>query len=299
MTAPAIQAIAVGRRFGAFTALQAISLSVAAGEVVGFLGENGAGKTTTMRILTGALAPSAGRAAIAGHDVVAAAAAARAAVGYLPDQPPLHLDMTVAAALDFAGRLKGIPAASRRAAVLDAMEATDVLHHRDRRIHALSKGNRQRVGLAQALIGRPPVLILDEPTSGLDPTQTARFRDLIRGLAGRHAVLLSTHILAEVEAMCSRAVVVHRGTTVAEASIEELRRRAGIRLLVRLASPAGVARVLAVPGLVPVSRGDDHVLCTLAEDRRADLVAAAGADLRELTEVRPGLAEIFASLTAA
>ena len=293
-----IEAIQLSKRFASVTALHEVSLTVAAGEVVGFLGENGAGKSTTMKILTGALAPSGGSARVDGHDVVADSLAARQRIGYLPEEPPLYLDMGVASYLDHVARLKGIDAHARRLAVVDAMAAADVTQHEQRPIRQLSKGNRQRVGLAQALLGRPPVLILDEPTSGLDPTQVGRFRELVKSLAERHGVLISTHILAEVEAMCSRVVVIHRGRTVAAATVEELRRRSGCRLRLRVAGdPSAIReRLGALPGITIHDGAGDTLHLSVPDDRRGDLVLAVGADLRELVEERRGLDEIFHEL---
>jgi ABC-2 type transport system ATP-binding protein len=295
-----IHADALVKRYGPVPVLHGVSLSVQPGEVVGFLGENGAGKSTTMKVLTGAVAPSGGRASIGGKDVVADSLAARALVGYLPEEPPLYLDMTVGAYLDHVARLKGINAGGRRAAVLDAMESADVVQHDRRHIRKLSKGNRQRVGLAQAILGRPPVLVLDEPTSGLDPTQVGRFRDLIRSLGTRHAVLLSTHVLAEVEAMCSRVVVIHKGRTIAERSIDDLRRLGGSRLRLRVAGDAAaLAERMRATGWATVHAVEDgSVLCSADDGRRAELAALAGDGLRELVEERRSLDEAFRDLVS-
>ncbi len=291
------------KRFGAFTALDGVSLDLGPGEVVGFLGPNGAGKSTTMKILTGYLAPTSGSATIAGHDLLGDPLACRQAIGYLPEEVPLYLDMTVTAYLDHVARLKGVPRSSRRREVVDAIDAAWIGENAKRHIRKLSKGNRQRVGLAQALLGRPPILILDEPTSGLDPAQVANFRELIRTLSARHSILLSTHILGEVDAVCSRVVVVHRGHVVANEPIEALRRRAGRieRLRLRLRSgDASAARAAAVSAGWHVHAADasDALVLEAPPERRGEVVALAEAHggLRELAEERISLEEVFRDL---
>jgi ABC-2 type transport system ATP-binding protein len=303
---PILVARELSKRYGAFQALQGVSFSLCPGEVVGFLGPNGAGKSTTMKILTGYVAPSAGSAMIAGHDLNADPLACRRAIGYLPEELPLYLDMTVTAYLDHVARLKGVARAARRREVVDAVQAAWLGENADRHIRKLSKGNRQRVGLAQALIGRPRILILDEPTSGLDPSQVAHFRDLIRTLSAGHTILLSTHILAEVEACCSRVVVVHRGRTVAEEPIEALRRRATqvtrVRLRTRAPDAAALCAVLRAGGWATVvSAEGDGALIDAPPERRGELVAAieAHGGVRELSEERRSLEDVFRDLIAA
>jgi ABC-2 type transport system ATP-binding protein len=302
---PVLVARDLRKRFGAFTALDGVSLELRQGEVVGFLGPNGAGKSTTMKILTGYLAPTSGSATIAGHDLVADPLACRRLIGYLPEEVPLYLDMTVTAYLDHVARLKGVPRAERRREVVEAIASAWLGENANRHIRKLSKGNRQRVGLAQALLGKPPILILDEPTSGLDPAQVANFRDLIAGLSQRHTILLSTHILAEVEATCARVLVVHRGRVVVSEGIEDLRRRASrvTRLRLRLRSgacePARAA--LAACGWANVVAAEgDAVVVDAEPERRAELVALGEArgGLRELTEERRSLEEVFRDLIA-
>src|SRR5216110_2151704 len=189
------------KRFGGRAAIEDVSLGVAPGEVVGFLGPNGAGKTTTLRILAGVFPPTSGQALIDGHDVVRAPLAARRRLGYAPERPALHLEMTIAGLLDFAAGMKDVGGArARRAAVEDALARAALVEVAARRIGTLSKGARQRLGLALALVGDPPALLLDEPTAGLDPEQSADMRRLIRGLGTERAVLVSSHALAEVEA---------------------------------------------------------------------------------------------------
>jgi ABC-2 type transport system ATP-binding protein len=199
------------------------------GEVVGFLGPNGAGKTTTMRMLTGFLPPTDGSAEIAGHDIFDDALAARRAIGYLPETPPLYPEMTVSSYVTFVARIKDVPRRARAEAVDRALERCALADVRSRVIGTLSKGFRQRVGLAQAIVHSPPVLILDEPTVGLDPIQIGEIRGLIAELAAgegddRHTIILSSHILAEVEAICRRVILINEGRKTVDASIEELTR---------------------------------------------------------------------------
>ena len=300
-----LEARNLAKTYGTFQALQDVSLTLEQGEIVGFLGPNGAGKSTTMKILTGFVAPTAGSATIAGHDLISDPLACRRAIGYLPEELPLYLDMTVTAYLDHVARLKGVPATERRKHVVEAIESTWLGENAKRHIRKLSKGNRQRVGVAQALLGDPPILILDEPTSGLDPSQVANFRDLIRRLSAKHTILLSTHILAEVEAVCSRVVVVHRGQLVVEESIDALRSRATrtsrVRVRVRSGDGAPLAAALTQTDWVSdIAHTGDVVTCACVAERRADLVAITEihGGVRELSEERLSLEEVFRGLTA-
>ncbi len=222
-----IEARGLSKRYGERVAVDRVDLTVSKGEVVGFLGPNGAGKTTTMRMLTGFLPPSDGSAAIAGHDVFADPIAARRAVGYLPETPPLYPEMLVGSYLRWVAKIKDVPRARRRAAVERALERCGLTGVRGQVIGTLSKGFRQRVGLAQAIVHDPPVLILDEPTVGLDPLQIREIRGLIRELAAgqgdaAHTIVLSTHILAEVEAICRRVMIINEGRKVVDAPLAEL-----------------------------------------------------------------------------
>ena len=226
---PAIEVQNLSKHFGSVVAVDDISFSVERGEVVGFLGPNGAGKTTTMRMLTGFLPPSEGSVRIAGHDTFADALAARAAVGYLPETPPLHPEMTVASYLRYVTAIKGVPRARRREAVAQAVARCGLSQVSRRVIGTLSKGYRQRVGLAQAIVHEPPVLVLDEPTVGLDPIQIREIRSLIQALsaptaegAARQTVILSTHILTEVEAICDRVILMDRGIKAIDQSLASL-----------------------------------------------------------------------------
>lgn len=213
------------KRFGGFEALKGIDFHVAAGTSVGLLGENGAGKTTTMRILSCFIAPTSGVVEVAGHPVVFESAAVRENIGYMPESVPIYGNMRVEEFLRYRARLKGVSAKSVRRAVDEAISKVDLTSRRRSLVQVLSKGLRQRVGLADALVHRPPVLILDEPTSGLDPSQRREVRELIRDLRGEHTVLVSSHILPEIETTCERVVIIHRGTVAASESIETLKHR--------------------------------------------------------------------------
>jgi len=302
---PILTADNLTKRFGPFQALHGVSFSLEPGEIVGFLGPNGAGKSTTMKLLTGFLAPTSGAATIAGHDLTTDPLACRKAIGYLPEELPLYLDMTVTAYLDHVARLKGVAQAERRREVVDAIDAAWLGENANRHIRKLSKGNRQRVGVAQALLGRPPLLILDEPTSGLDPSQVANFRDLIKRLAERHTILLSTHIMGEVEAVCQRVVVVHRGRVIVEEPIAALKARAtrSTRVRVRLRHSTGLdalqAALLTEMWAGDVHRADDALSLAAPLDARERLVhlAETHGGLRELVEERLSLEAVFRDLT--
>jgi ABC-2 type transport system ATP-binding protein len=222
-----IEARGIGKRYGELVAVQDVSFEVGRGEVVGFLGPNGAGKTTIMRILTGFLPATDGTALIAGHDIFEEPLAARRAVGYLPETPPLYPEMDVTSYLRYVARLKDVPRARVKEAVERAIERCGLRGVHRRVIGTLSKGYRQRVGLGQAIVHEPPVLILDEPTVGLDPIQIREIRALIAELASgsedeRQTVVLSTHILAEVEAICRRVILIHGGRKVLDGPLGEL-----------------------------------------------------------------------------
>jgi len=303
-----LEASGLSKKYGPFTAVHEATFSLHTGEVVGFLGQNGAGKSTTMKMLTGFVAPSGGRATIGGHDLLADPLACRRAIGYLPEELPLYLDMTVESYLDHVARLKGIEQARRRTEVVDAISAAHLQENARRHIRKLSKGNRQRVGIAQALLGRPPLIILDEPTAGLDPSQVANFRLLVAELAKAHTVLLSTHILAEVEAVCSRVVVIHRGRTVAAESIAELRARTAlqrVRLRVRGGDTSALSAALAphawaAATITDAGSDDEALVIDCPRERRGELVAIAESNggVRELVEVRRSLEEVFRDLTS-
>ncbi len=225
-----IEAKGLTKRYGDLVAVEDVSFSLARGEVVGFLGPNGAGKTTTIRMLTGFLPPTDGTAVIAGHDIFEDPIAARRAIGYLPETPPLYPEMTVGSFLAYVAKIKDVPRVERRAAVDRALERTALTDVSRQVIGTLSKGFRQRVGLAQAIVHNPPVLILDEPTAGLDPLQIREIRALITELTSpsqgdtQQTVILSTHILAEVDAICRRVILLNQGRKVVDAPLAELTR---------------------------------------------------------------------------
>ena len=219
------------RRFNDVTAVDHVSFAVDRGEVVGFLGPNGAGKTTTMRMITGFLPPSGGTAAVCGHDILREPVAAKRALGYLPEGAPAYGDMTVATFLDFVAALRGLDAARRRSRIAEMVDRVQLGDVWNRRIDALSKGFKRRVGIAQALVHDPAVLILDEPTDGLDPNQKHEMRGLIRDIAGDKAIIISTHILEEVDAVCTRAVIIDKGRIVADGTPSELLAKSPTRRL--------------------------------------------------------------------
>jgi ABC-2 type transport system ATP-binding protein len=210
------------KRYRDRVAVDALSFSLDPGEILGFLGPNGAGKSTTMKMLTGFLPPTGGTVKVAGHDVFEEPLEVKRRVGYLPESPPLYLEMTVAGYLKFVARIKGVKGRSLAGEVDRVAQKTGLTDVMDRLIHNLSKGFKQRVGIAQALLNSPPLLILDEPTEGLDPTQRAEMRSLVKGLAGQHTVILSTHILPEVTNTCSRVLILNQGRMVAFDQIDNL-----------------------------------------------------------------------------
>jgi len=295
------------RRFAGHAVVHAVDFELRRGEVLGFLGPNGAGKTTTMRMITGNLAPSEGRITINGLDILDRPKAAKAEIGYLPEQPPVYRELTVDEYLRFCARLNRIPRARVARAVDTAKQRCGLGEVGGRLIGHLSKGYQQRVGIAQAIIHAPAVVVLDEPTVGLDPIQIREIRHLIRELGGEHGVILSTHILPEVQAVCDRVQIINRGRLVMSDSIEELGRRgAGAGLLLRLARPPQAEEIGAlIPGIERVeARDDGGFLLHLAEggataEQVAQLVVEQGWGLRELTPERRSLEQIFVDITAA
>ena len=245
------------KRFGPHTGVDRVSFSVARGEVLGFLGPNGAGKSTTMRMLTGFLPPTAGRAVICGFDVAAQPIEAKRRIGYLPEGAPLYADMTPRGLLDFFAQMRGL--ANRRARIADAVEKVAIGEVLDQRIDTLSKGFKRRVGLAQAIVHDPEVLVLDEPTDGLDPNQKHEVRALLRGMAGEKAIIISTHILEEVEAVCARAVIIARGRVLADATPQELMARSTTHnaIVVRVKGQALDGLSAELGALAGVARVDD------------------------------------------
>jgi ABC-2 type transport system ATP-binding protein len=302
------------KNYGPRVAVADVTFDVDKGEVLGFLGPNGAGKTTTMRILTGYLPPTSGRAEVAGYDIVSQSLQARAHIGYLPESVPLYPEMSVRSYLDFMAKLKGVR--NRRSDVDIVMDKARISHRANDQIGKLSRGLRQRAGLAQALLGDPSVLILDEPTSGLDPRQIIETRNLIRALGGEHTVILSTHILPEVAATCSRVIIIASGRVVAEDTPENLDRRLkgaeSISVIVRGPREAVVRALRSVPHVIAVDTDGDSRASGSSSQTAYTVQSEVGADIREalakavvqggwgLTELRPAhlsLEEIFLQLT--
>lgn len=301
-----IEACGLTRTFGKFVAVDSIDFMIPAGQVVGFLGPNGAGKTTTIRMIPGFLPPTRGTVRVGGMDVTSHPLAVRSRIGYLPESAPLYTEMRVREYLRFRARLFGIPA-SRRASAIDlAVRRCRLEEVRGRPIHQLSKGYRQRVGLAAALLHEPPVLILDEPTVGLDPTQIREVRSLIRELAGQHTILLSTHILPEVEVTCDRLMMMARGRIWAQGTVEELRGAAlhETRILVETSAPNAEAILMKTPGVQGVETQPLEGAwkrCVVRSGMNAASVresvfhalVQAGASVRELRIEAPSLEQLF------
>jgi ABC-2 type transport system ATP-binding protein len=306
-----IQVEHLSKNYATRTALKDVTFSVDKGEVLGFLGPNGAGKTTTMRILTGYLPPSGGSASVAGFDVVKQSIQARQRIGYLPETVPLYPEMSVRSYLDFMARVKGVPGSKRKTAIDRVMEQVGVHRRQHDLIGKLSRGYRQRVGLAQALVADPEVLILDEPTVGLDPRQIIEIRNLIKSFGGQHTVMLSTHILPEVESTCSRVLIIHDGQIVAEDTPSNLTRRLrgaeNIQVEVRGPRESVLGSLKTLPQVLNVETGASvdgrtvfNVACALGSDVRETLaktVVGNGWGLLELRPVGMSLEEIFLQLT--
>ena len=299
------------KRYGRVTAVDDVSFRVERGEILGFLGPNGAGKTTTMRILTGYMPATEGRAMIAGFDLFDKPIDAKRRTGYLPETPPLYPDMTVREYVDFVARIKGIPSKERRDRVDAVLKRTHVADMADRHCAKLSKGYKQRVGLAQAIIHNPEVLILDEPTAGLDPKQIMETRDLIRSLAGDHTIILSTHILPEVSQTCQRVVIINKGRVVAVDTPENLtgRLRGAETMYVQVDAGGADAEsaLTTLPGVTRVVPADHRGTIAAFEvesergtDVRRDIartVVNRGWGLLELRPMRMSLEEVFLQVT--
>lgn len=309
MSNPVIQVEHLTRRFGELTALDDVSFHVERGEVVGILGVNGAGKSTAMRILTGYLPATSGAALVAGFDVLRQSLEVRKRIGYLPENVPLYREHRVSEMLEFQARLHRIPRRERRARITAVLERVGLVDRSRQLIGTLSRGLRQRVGLAVALLPEPEVLILDEPTSGLDPMQRIEVRTLIRELAQKHTVLLSSHILPEIEAVCPRVIILHKGRVAADGQRAELvRAHAGDRVHVEAVVGADVekaARMLrSLSGVTDVAVGARVGVHQAFEiqgsgDLREDvgaLAASRGWALRELSRREPTLEELFARI---
>jgi ABC-2 type transport system ATP-binding protein len=302
-----IQVEGLTKYYGPFKAIDSLSFHADAGEIVGFLGPNGAGKTTTMRILTGYMPSNEGHATIAGFDIFEQSMAARECIGYLPETVPLYKEMTVWQYVDYMAALHGMRNPERENRVDEVLERVGMLERADSLIDSLSKGMRQRVGLAQAIVHKPQVLILDEPTIGLDPRQVREVRDLIREVGQERTVLLSTHILSEVSQLCSRILIINKGQIVAEDSPATLasRLQGTTRFFVRVgnAAPKDVAKAIkGVKGIEEIHPTEEGVEVTAAS--QADPRPAVAAtivqkswDLLELSNVAMSLEDIFLQLT--
>ncbi|WP_394847251.1 ABC transporter ATP-binding protein [Pendulispora brunnea] len=305
------------KHYGSHVAVDDVSFRVEKGQIVGFLGPNGAGKSTTLRILSGFLGMTSGKVEICGHDIEEASLEARRSVGYMPEAVPLYPEMRVVEYLTFRAELKGVARAKRRAHVDDAMEKASVFDVANTLIGKLSKGYRQRVGLADALVANPPLLILDEPTAGLDPNQIRQVRELIAGLSGEHTVLLSTHILSEVEQSCDRVILIAKGKLLAEgktADIRKMRRPTALDITVRGDGQAAARVLKAIQGVAKVkeatAKQEDSASFQVTWAKKlpdADIeqtieaavsaLVAAGLGVREVRPVGSSLEDVFTELT--
>src|SRR5690349_12098542 len=300
------------KRYAGHTAIRDLSFEVGQGEIMGFLGPNGAGKTTTMRILAGFMPATSGRASIAGFDVFEQSLQARSRLGYMPENVPLYNDMRVTEYLDYRAALKGVPHRRVTERVGDVKELCGLKDVERKLIGALSKGYRQRVGLADALVSEPDLLILDEPTIGLDPNQIRQVRELIKNLGKQHTILLSTHILPEVEMTCSRIIIINRGKIEAcdtpENLLGEIRTAGGVVLEAKVGAENGAEQLKAIPGVKDVS------LTTEGDWKTFSLRAEAGAEVRpevfrlaserrwvvrELSQRKATLEDVFVEITHA
>lgn len=301
------------KKYGTYTALDHLDFTIEEGKIYGFLGPNGAGKSTTMNILTGYLQATEGTVLIAGVDIRKHPEQAKAKIGYLPEQPPLYPDMTVQEYLEFAAGLKKIERARRKSAIIEVMELTEIRDYRNVLIKKLSKGYKQRVGMAQAILGYPPILILDEPTVGLDPKQITQMRGLIRRLGKKHTVILSSHILSEIQAVCDEVLIISEGRIVAQDTPKHLEEEADmtqkISLLVKATKEQMDELVQQVPNIDMMSFVGEAQKGRL----RYELVAKSGYDIREeisclmaenripvleMTESKISLEDVFLKLTA-
>lgn len=304
----------LSKAYGTTKAIQEVTFSVEAGEILGFLGPNGAGKTTTMRILAGYLPADEGTARVAGFEVHESSMAVRKRIGYLPETPPLYLDMTVEGFLHFVARIKGVSAGDRAQRVDSAMQRCSLLDRRHTLIRKLSKGYRQRVGIAQAIVHDPPAIILDEPTVGLDPRQIIEVRNLIKNLAGSHTVILSTHILPEVSMTCDRVAIINKGKVVAtntpESLMEQLSGGVGYELEVEGDFPAiqqilqGLSSVKSVDPLQTETLPENRHRLRVGLDSDADLgreiaarLVGSGVGLYEMRRIQASLEDVFLQLT--
>jgi ABC-2 type transport system ATP-binding protein len=298
------------KRFAGQTAIQNLNFEVGKGEIMGFLGPNGAGKSTTMRILSSFMPPTSGRASVAGFDIFDQSLQARAHLGYMPENVPLYNDMRVNEYLDYRAALKGVPRRRMTERVGDVTELCGLKEVEKKLIGALSKGYRQRVGLADALVHEPDLLILDEPTSGLDPNQIRQVRDLIKNLGKQHTILLSTHILPEVEMTCSRVIIINKGRIEAcdtpENLLGQIRTASGVVLEAKVGSDDGAEQLSTINGVRDVSantEGDWKIFSLRVEsgaDVREEVFRLArdrGWTVRELSQRKATLEDVFVEIT--
>jgi ABC-2 type transport system ATP-binding protein len=302
----------LSKSYGDRRAIQSLSFSVKKGEVVGFLGPNGAGKSTTMKIITGYMAPTSGQVEVAGFDVFESPIEVKRRIGYLPETPPVYHDMFVNDYLEFVANLKGVERSRVSSMVKQALDKTGLHDVSQRLIGNLSKGYRQRVGLAQALVSDPEILILDEPTVGLDPKQMSEIRQLIQQLKGQHTIILSTHILPEVQASCEKVIIINRGQIVAEDTLSGLSRRMSggghvVTLRVRrnqeaivkgLSALSGVRRVMNSGNFIEVECDGNEAQMDQTVEQVAGFVVAQSAGLLELKVQSLALEDIFIKLTS-
>ena len=294
------------KSYGERKAISNLSFKIEKGDVVGFLGPNGAGKSTTMKIITGFMAPSSGEARICGYDVFENPVEVKKRIGYLPEVPPLYTDMKVVDYLRFVAHLKQVDPTKIKGLVERALLKTQLKDVRDRLIQNLSKGFKQRVGIAQALVSDPEVLVLDEPTVGLDPKQVAEIRDLIKELRGEHTIILSTHILPEVQATCNKVIIIHKGIIVAQDTIDQLEKlnKGSVFLSVKTKKPSQLSHSLKnFSGVMATEKiSDFHFKVQLSEDENliekvAAEVIKSGSGLMELMPTRANLEDVFLKLT--
>lgn len=314
MAQPILKVEHLSKVYGSITAIDDVHFSVNAGEIIGFLGPNGAGKTTTMRILAGYLPATSGTATIAGYDVHRQSMQVRRRIGYLPEIPPLYPNMTVKSFLHFVAKIKGVKASERRGKVAHALKRCQLTERENTIIHRLSKGYRQRVGIAQAIVHEPPVIILDEPTVGLDPRQIIEVRDSIKSLAGEHTIIISTHILPEANTLCDRVIIINRGQVVTTNSPKKLQAQLesnfGYEIEITGASAQIIPLIQEVAGVInvtvkePTSQTSDRyyleVTClsnTEPGKELAALIIGRGLELHEMRRIRPSLEDVFLQLT--
>lgn len=294
------------KNYGDRVAISNLTFTIAKGDVVGFLGPNGAGKSTTMKIITGFMAPSSGSARICGFDVFENPIEVKKRIGYLPETPPLYTDMKVEDYLKFVAELKQVEPNKIKSLIDRSLKKTQLLDVRGRLIQNLSKGFKQRVGIAQALVSDPEVLVLDEPTVGLDPKQVAEIRDLIKELRGEHTIILSTHILPEVQATCNKVIIIHQGIIVAEDSIDQLEKlnKGSLVLTVKTKKKSSLEDSFKkLSGVVSVEKiSEVHFKIKLQEqdeliEKIASEVIRSGAGLMELVPHHANLEDVFLKLT--